>query len=335
MSSSEQAKSRPNDPYSQIRLWLMAGAGALALLAIVFGSLPIKLVAGVLALCVIQGLWRGAAELIGIVAGMIVGVILCRPIGRLFEPLIASLTSTSGLLSRLLSVGLAALIVTAIAAVIISLLAKRFMKTRPNLANADKLAGGGLGLVEGCFLGLIILWIPLAMEPVAIGQTGRGSQANSEQTDEDGTTTQIEPRNPVAEAVVRFAEEVKGSSLGGVAESTNPMEGAKIFGLAGDFALVMRHKAAREHFVNSNAIRSLQDTPSVHEAIAQLEGDPELEALIRSGNYGPEFVRHILTSRTIVDVLDQTTIIEDLGPQVAEIEKALQEAKKIASPDSK
>ncbi|MBX3389444.1 MAG: CvpA family protein [Phycisphaeraceae bacterium] len=307
-----------SEPQAKLRSGLMIAVAAIVLVCIIFGSLPLKVVALVLGLCIIQGLWRGAAELIGIVAGMIFGVLLCRPIGRALEPALTSMTSTSGLSARLISVGLAALIISAIVAIAISLVAKRLLKKRPQLSGMDKFAGGGIGLLEGCFLGLIVLWVPLAMEPVARGQLGAGP---------GGETP---PPNPVAEAVVRFAEEVKDSSLGGVAESTNPMEGAKIFALTSDFALVMRHRKAREHFVASEAMRSLRETPSVQDAIARLEKDPELGAMIRAGDYGPSFVRGVLTSRALLEVFDTTSVVKDLTPQVGQIEIALQEAKKIA-----
>lgn len=306
---------------AKLRAGIMIGVAAVALLCILFGSLPLKIVVLVLAICIIQGLWRGAAELIGIVGGMIVGVLVCRPIGRLFEPALASLTRTSGLSSRLISIGLAAVVISAVVAVAIGIVAKRAMKKRPDFAGADKLAGGGLGLVQGCFLGLIVLWVPLAMEPVARTQI-------EERSGEAGFAAA--PPNPVARAVVNFAEQVKGSSLGGVAEGTNPMEGTKIFALSGDFSIVLRHPKAREHFVNSDAMRGLRTTPSVQDAIARLEKDQELGAMIRAGDYGPQFVREVLLSRTLMDVLDNTTIVRDLTPQVGEIERALQEAKKIA-----
>lgn len=318
-----QAKqsTEPEQEMAKLRAGIMIGVAAAALLCIVFGSLPLKIVALTLSICIIQGLWRGAAELIGIVGGMIVGVLVCRPIGRLLEPALASMTRTSGLSSRLISVGLAAVVVSAVVAVAIGIVAKRAMKKRPDFAGADKLAGGGLGLVQGCFLGLIVLWVPLAMEPVARTQI-------EERIGEAGSASA--PHNPVAQAVVNFAEEVKGSSLGGVAEGTNPMEGTKIFALSGDFSIVLRHPKAREHFVNSEAVRGLRTTPSVQDAIARLEKDQELGAMIRAGDYGPQFVREALLSRTLMDVLDTTTIVRDLTPQVGAIEKALQEAKKIA-----
>lgn len=307
-----------SEPQAKLRSALMIAVAAVVLVCIIVGSLPLKIVALVLGLCIIQGLWRGAAELIGIVAGMIFGVLLCRPIGRAFEPTLTSMTSTSGLSARLISVGLAALAISAIVAIFISLAAKHLLKSRPQLSGVDKFAGGGVGLLEGCFLGLIVLWVPLAMEPVARGQLGR---------DPSGEAA---PSNPVAEAVVRFAEEVKVSSLGGVAESTNPMEGAKIFALTSDFALVMRHRKAREYFVASEAMRTLRETPSVQDAIARLEQDPELGAMIRAGDYGPAFVRGVLTSRALLEVFDTTTVVKDLTPQVGQIEVALQEAKEIA-----
>ncbi|MGH7242963.1 MAG: CvpA family protein [Phycisphaerales bacterium] len=304
---------------AKIRSGVMIGVAVVALVCVIFGSLPLKIVALVLSLCIIQGLWRGAAELIGIVAGMIVGVLLCRPIGRLLEPGLASMTRTSGMSARLISVGLAAVVISAVAAAIIGFVSKKAMRKRPQLEGADKFAGGGIGLVEGCFLGLIVLWVPLAMEPIARNQIS-----------ESAPGAEKPAPNPVAEAVVSFAEQVKGSSLGGVAESTNPMEGAKIFALAGDFSIVMRNRKAREHFVNSDAMRAINETPSFQNAVARLEKDADLGAMIRSHDFGPTFVREVLMSRTLMEVLDQTTVVKDLTPRVADIEAALQEAKKIA-----
>ncbi|MBS0192185.1 MAG: CvpA family protein [Phycisphaerales bacterium] len=317
MNESTPQSERP-PPLSRLRAGLMVGVGAVALACLVFGSLPVKVVAVVLAVCVIQGLWRGAAELVGLVIGMVLGVALCRPLGRLFEPLFAGIAGTRGLSSRLLSTGIAAVFVSIIAAGIIGFAAKRMMKKRPELAGADKLAGGGLGLIEGCFLGLVLLWVPLAMEPVARGQLNTGDSSGKDKA------------NPVAAAVVQFAEEVKSSSLGNVAERTNPIEGSRVFSLAADFAIVMRNPRAREHFVTSPAMKALRETPSLQSAIAKLEQDPELGALIRAGDYGPDFLKSVFTSRGLVDVLDNTTIVRDLTPQVGAIESALQEAKQIA-----
>ena len=58
--------------------------------------------------------------------------------------------------------------------------------------------------------------------------------------------------------------------------------------------------------------------------------DPELGAMIKTHDFGPAFIREVLMSRTLMDVLDKTTVVKDLTPRVGEIEKALQEAKKIA-----
>ena len=72
MNESTPQSERP-PPLSRLRAGLMVGVGAVALACLVFGSLPVKVVAVVLAVCVIQGLWRGAAELVGLVIGMVLG----------------------------------------------------------------------------------------------------------------------------------------------------------------------------------------------------------------------------------------------------------------------
>ncbi|MBY0114041.1 MAG: CvpA family protein [Phycisphaerales bacterium] len=305
-------------PPSKARLVIAITIGGIALLVIVFGSVPIKIVAGVIALCTLQGLWRGASELIGIVVGMLLAVILCRPVGKVLEPAIASVTATGGFSSRLIATALAALGVAALVAIVIGVLSKRAMKSRPQLHGMDKLAGGGLGLLEGSFLGLLVLWIPLAIEPLAVSQVQR--------TAEDPSL----PRNPVAQAVANFAGEVRQSSLGGVAASSNPLEGAQLFALTADFAAVVRHKPAFDHFLNSPVMTKIKGAPAVQDAIKRLEADPELGAMLRNGNYGAEMVRAMLTSKALLEVFDSTTIVSDLTPLVGELQQALKEARAIA-----
>ena len=307
-----------SSPPSKARLGIALAIGGVALLAILFGSLPIKIVAGVVALCTLQGLWRGASELIGIVVGMLLAVILCRPIGKVLEPAIASVTATGGLSSRLIATAIAALGVAALVAIVIGVVSKRVMKSRPQFQGVDKLAGGGLGLLEGSFLGLLVLWIPLAIEPLAVSQVQR--------TAEDPSL----PRNPVAQAVADFAGEVRHSSLGGVAASSNPLEGAQLFSLTADFAAVVRHKPAFDHFLGSPVMTKIKDAPAVQDAIKRLEADPELGTMIRNGNYGTEMVRAMLTSKALMEVFDSTTIVSDLTPLVGELQQALKEARAIA-----
>lgn len=297
---------------------MVLGIVAVALIAVLLGSLPVKIVASVVALCTLQGLWRGASELVGIVVGMILAVILCRPFGRLLEPAIASLTTTGGLSARLIAIAIAAIAVTAFVAILIGVASKRVMKSRPQLHGTDKLAGGGLGLIQGSFLSLLVLWIPLAMEPIASAQARRA-------TEEAG-------RNAVAEAVSAFAQDVRTSGLGSMAEATNPVEGTRLFALAGDFAIVMRSRPALDAFNSSPVMTRIRALPSMQQALERLQEDPSLGASIRSGNYSADTVRAFFTSRAVLDVLDQTTLVSDLMPLAAELEQEIQKAKQIAQP---
>ena len=92
----------------------------------------------------------------------------------------------------------------------------------------------------------------------------------------------------------------------------------------------MRHKPAFDHFLSSPVMTKIKDAPAVQDAIRRLEADPELGGMIRSGNYGTEMVRAMLTSKALMEVFDSTTIVSDLTPLVGDLQQALKEARAIA-----
>ena len=297
-----------------IKLTILGVAVALMLLALLVASLPIKVLVLVMGLCTLQGLWRGAIELAGLVLGMIIAVILARPLGLVLEGVTASLFGASGLVNRGLAMGVAALLVTAIITILFAFTAGRALKKKRVLARWDKLAGAGIGFVEGSVLGLVVLWVPLALEPVAAAQLAA--------READPTM----PKNPTAERMVSFAKQVRTSALGSVAEATNPAAGADILSLANEAAAISRNPERFEHLREHDAVRRLQALDSFNQALDMLNTDPELAQLFDEGNVDATVIHEIMRSDTMLRIMDETSLIDDVRPLIGEIREAVREA---------
>jgi hypothetical protein len=330
----------PSD-HRRLRLILALGVAGVALLAAIFGGPVTAIVSFLTAACILQGLWRGASQILGVLVGMLVAAALCRPLGRACEGLVASVAGTTGLTNRFISVAVAALLLAALVGAGASWGLKRLWKSRQHAwMKWDHLLGGGVGLVEGAVLSLVVLWTPIMLEPIASAQASLTPQ------------TVDAARPALARRVADWAVAVRASPLGGLATATNPAASSPTLQLLEDFIAVARDPEAMQHFLNSEPIQRLKNTPSVGDAVRRLEADPELEALLTGSppnetpnaaatqtstsddaSPGPpitgETIRAILSSNTLLKVLDETTVVEDLAPMTGDIGNALREAKAI------
>jgi hypothetical protein len=304
------------------RLWAV-GAGVFLVIAVfLFGGWVARLVAVIVVGCTLQGLWRGAAELTALLVGMVLAVVLAPPVGGALEGIVASIAGTSGLVNRFASMGVAALLIVIITAGVGGVLARRWLKQRPHLARLDRYLGAVAGLGEGAFLSMLALWVPLALEPIAESRT-----TTMVETETDGVYGLEEVPNPVAAGVVDFARAVRGSSLGAVAESTNPIHGSRILSLLDDFVAVSQDREAMEYFLATPVMREINDLPSIAQAIEMLKADAELSALFSERGATADSVRAVLSSETVVRIFDETTVVDDLAPRIEDIAAAITEAK--------
>jgi hypothetical protein len=315
--ASRQARNQEEGAGPGPRVWAAGIVAGIALSALIFGDLVTKVAVSVVALSVLQGLWRGGSELAGIVLGLILAVPLAPLLGRGMERGIGSLSGTDGLTARFLAMGIGAVLVVAVVGGSLRYLGKRLMRQRPSWKRWDPLAGAALGLVEGGIVALILLWAPLALEPVARAQLG----------DLDAEPTPgVAPPSPVAKAVVGLAERVHGSRLGSLAARTNPVEGSDLLSLAADFAAVSRDPEAMAFLTESPVMQKIEDLPSVQEAIQTFRNDPELAGMFDRG-VTVENVRAALNSRRVLEVFDRSTILRDVAPLAPELAEAIREAK--------
>ena len=288
---------------------------ALAIIAtLIFASLPMKVLALVMGLGTLQGLWRGAVELTGLVLGMVLAIILARPLGIALEGATRAVFGTGGMLNRGLSMALVVTVVTIAVAIAFKLTAGRKLQRHEPIAKFDKLAGAAVGLVEGSIVGLALLWVPLALEPVATAQLAARDMDRAM------------PPNPIAERVLDFAHQVRASSLGTFAEATNPAQGISLLALANEAAALLSDPAKFERFMQSDAVARLQALASFNQALDMMNTDREIGRVFDAKELDADVIRQLAESDTMLHIMDETTLIADVEPLVADIRQAIAEA---------
>lgn len=309
---------------SEVDRWIkigILGVGAvLLLLALLMGGWVTKVFVAIVVFSTWQGLWRGAAEAIGLVVATLLAVLLAPSIGKGMEGVVGGVLGTSGMLNRIISIALVGLGIIAVVGVGGGMVVKRVLKDKAAWKRWNPFAGAALGAVEGVMLGLGMMWAVLAIAPIASDQV-----AHPGVSAEDGSAL---PMNQRAERLVRFAEDVRGSALGGIAETTNPIEGSRLMKIMQDFAAISKDPEAVRAFVDSEAMKRIANMPSIQRAKEMIDKDPQLGSLVSAQGMSVSSLRLILESDTLLKILDETGVVGDVTPMAAQLEAAVQEARK-------
>lgn len=305
------------------RRGLLIGLGAatlcITLATLAAGSwlttLSVALVGGM----ALVGVWRGGAEIAGAAVGVLAVVCAAPGMGRLFEGVVGGVVGTTGMLNRLVSMGVCGVVILIGVGAAVNYGVKRYVGGRPGLEAVNVWSGLGLGAVKGVVLALAVHWVPMALEPLAMARVFAER--------EDAYLTAGGQPEPVAEGVLKMARASRGTWVGSVAEATNPVAGMDLLLLAADFAAISRDEAAMQHFLGSKVVRSLLELPSVREATAMLEADEELKGLVSAEGVTVQGIMAMLRSETVLRIIDETRIVRDVSPQSGALVRAIAEAR--------
>lgn len=289
--------------------------------AIVVGDLMTTLVTALIALATVNGYVLGASRIVAVLGGLLAATLVAIPAGRQMEGSIGAIIGTTGLTNRLLSVCVMTVIVLAVVACGLHVVIRRYLRQHPRLQAHDRLLGALLGLLEGGIMSLIVIWTVLSIEPIAAAGVHR-------------SPAHAAAANPVAERVLVASQALRSSVVGRAADGVNPLRDLRFFILFQKALIVLNDPIAHEAFVNHGAIIDLKARPSVREAIRILQEDDTMLALME-GRRGitADDLRAMLDSPVILRIFDETSIIRDLKPMAAEIERAIAEATRMADAD--
>lgn len=305
-----------------IKLGILAAGAVLLVGALAFGGMVTRIFVAIVVLSTWQGLWRGAAEALGMLVGSVLALLLAPAIGRGLEGAIGGMLGTTGMLARVLSIGLVGVVIIAVVGIGGGQLIKRAIRERPAWKRWNSLSGAALGLVEGVILAMGLMWAVLALEPIAANQVAAAQDPLS--ADETGARTRA---NPMAERLVKIAGDVHESSLGGLAETTNPIEGSRLLSIMQDFAAISRDPEAVRAFVDSDVMKQIAELPSIQRAKELIDQDPQLGSLATAQGVNVSTIRLILESPTLLRILDETRVVEDVTPLAGRLEEAIRQAR--------
>lgn len=305
-----------------LRVGILAGGAFLLLGALLLGGPVTKVFVAIVVLSTWQGLWRGAAEAMGVLVGSLLAVLIAPALGRGLEGAIGGMLGTTGLLARILSIGIVGVAIITLVGIGGGRIIKSLINDRPAWKRWNSMAGAGLGLVEGIILGMGLMWAVLALEPIAANQVAAAEDPLSD--DEEDARARA---NPMAERIVRLAGDVHDSSLGGLAETTNPIEGSRLLSIMQDFAAISRDPDAVRTFVESDVMEQIAALPSIQRAKELIEQDPQLGSLATPEGVSVSTIRLILESPTLLRILDETRVVADVTPMAGRLEAAIREAR--------
>ncbi|MAE64746.1 MAG: hypothetical protein CMJ18_10810 [Phycisphaeraceae bacterium] len=289
--------------------WALIGIVVVGVAGLLLGNIMTKIFFAVVVLTAVNGYWLGAKKVAAAFGGLLAAALLGAPMGRGLEGIFSSILGTTGLTNRLISVAIVSAIIVAAVAAALHFAVARLSRDHPEWKPFDRGMGLGMGTLEGLLVGLLIIWSVLVLEPVA------------------ATSLQASPDNKVAAQVVRLAEAARESVVGRLAGAVNPLDDMRLFGLFQKALVVLNDPDARTEFLRDPAMERVQNMSSVEQALDRFSKDPEIARITQEeGQITAGQLKKLLDSPTVLEILDETGVVEDLTPIADEIEKAIDAA---------
>ncbi len=304
---------RESDPFRTVKWCLTLGAAALLVAGLMVLDPVGKVACALVLVAVVQGLWRGSADVAGMLVGTLLAVFTAVPMAPWFEGVTRAVFGFSGLANRIAATITGGALVLLVVGVAISVLLRRLIRRTDAWSRWDTVLGGSLGALEGAILALAITWTPVALAPIARAQIAGGTSSAQ------------------AEFVVRAADAVERSALADLSNATNPIKGSRLVGISGDIIEILSNDRMREHFLASQVMREIDAMPGVKRALDIIKADAELVAVLEEGATEQAVVT-IMRSDTVMRAVDESGVIAEvsaLAPRIAEaIEAARQSVRK-------
>ena len=312
------------------------GVVATALVWLIAGWVP-GVIVGLLALGVWQGLFRGAAEIVGLAIGLLVAMLLSPPLGRAFEGMFSTVLGTQGLTNRLVSILLVGFVITATCWVAGAIIAKRIVKSKPEWFTINRYIGAGLGGIEGLLLAVCLVWIPTAIRPVAAMRVAAEQDERIYDAMAAGTYKYGDPAPPaesksLADWLLARANDVDNSAVGSTVNAANPMSSSQILDVAEDYLAVLRDEDATNALQASDVWKEMLAMPSVAQARGVVEADPSLQQVFEQEGFNISALRALLDSPTVLKVMDETDIRAELEPLAPRLIASIKQARENIKP---
>jgi hypothetical protein len=285
----------------------------LAIFMFALGNVVTRIFVVLIVCTTLHGCWLGASRVAAAIIGMLAALVLAAPVGKALEGMCASVAGLSGLANRLLSIGVAGVLVIIVVSTVISFPLTRMMRKRPLWRRCDRVIGGGLGMVEGAILGMLVIWTILVAEPILARNLAEANRPGSN----------LRPHR-MSGALVSAAQVARESAVGRAIGASNPLKEMRIITLLHDAQTVLTNQRSREAFLNHPAIAQLRHRESVQRVVDTLAAEAQLVNL--EDGLSAQEVRALLESPKLLAALDETNLLAELSPMADQIEKAMNDS---------
>lgn len=280
----------------------------------------------IVAASTLSGLKAGAARMAGSGIGVLAVIFLGVPVGRAFEPAVTGLVGVGGVAGRAGSIAAVGLVMVVVTVVCAGQVVRWFERRGRWNRRRDSVVGAAAGAVQGLALVFGLAWVLLCV-PAPTDRLGvvepRLAEAGA------AYERRERERPPVSGFVAAASERLTASVFGRAASASNPVAGARLVLLAQAFAEVSRDDAALRWFLDTPVMRDLRGLKSYNTAVALASGDVQLTHFFTGEGVEVATLWEIMNNDTILKILDETTILADVEPMAARIERAVHDARRM------
>ena len=299
--------------WSPAAIFLVSILLGLALFTFIFGDLVTRIFVVLIVLMTLHGYFFGAAKAVASMAAMMLAIPLAGAVGRLFEVPCSNIFGTTGLINRMVCIGVGGVAVMVIVGTILSILIGIWLKRRPGWRKADRGVGGVVGLLEGCLLGVLVIWAVLVIEPIAAQQLAHAEISSGVMRAGRG-----------ARWVVSAADAVHQSAVGRAAGHVNPLKEMRLLRIFGSAQTVLNDQVMRERFVNHPNMREIAELPAIKKAQELLLANSDIVNF--EDGLTPDELQTLMRDPRLLKILDESGIFADMSSIGFKIEQAFEAA---------
>ncbi|MCA9143154.1 MAG: CvpA family protein [Planctomycetales bacterium] len=255
-----------------------------------------------------SGYRMGAVRLAGFFGGAAAAIAYAPTWGKAWEPQVAEFLGTSGLMSRVVSIGAIGLGITFASMIAMAIIARVLLEDRPRLEAMNRWTGFLFGGVQGTgvmllLLGGILMVEPMAKERVA-ARTSEGAFARA-----------------VAERIVDVAGQTQKSRVGPFVMEYNPFQRVPQLARLQESMKVARDPQKLNRLMDSPNLDQLKQRPAMRRAIDSLSADAEIQQVLRSGKpIDTQAAMTLMSNPTIMKLLDEPGFVGEMSKVLDDLE---------------
>jgi uncharacterized membrane protein required for colicin V production len=277
--------------------------------AIIFGLGGDYLVAGVCGMAAIGALWgyrTGAVSFLTSLIALAAAFFFAPAIGQSYEYHFSQWFGTTGLMNRVLSVGVFGVLLAFVIAGLMTLISLKVLSSRPLLDATNRWLGLIIGAAQAPVAALFFIGGLMIIEP-AVQQ--RVDDPNAPRAK---FTTKL---------VLQTAEMTRESKLGPLVEKYNPFlrvpELNKLEPMHRSVQ-ILSDPAQIQRVLGHPSIRQLQEREDMRRTVEKLASDPKIQEVLASGKRMDKSMAMVLLKHpAVLELLDQPDFVEQASQVMA------------------